>query len=285
MSKSVVLKQNQGFLSDLPLGTIIPWHRDMQIHPNSGNKYIPQLPAGWVKCDGRKLKDPESPFHGQVIPDLNGEGRFLRGAATSGELQDNQMQSHTHADAGHTHEDEGHGHSIEDPGHGHKAPTWNGQDGPYEVPRYGYSYDYDGAAPTTESTTGIEIEKGSAKILSSKADLGEPVAMDGSSLGERVGNETRPINMSVIWIMKVYSQYTCENSLCSQRNKSFSPSEEFLGHLNRGFCRTLTGPFLRDLLQAGNPSESRDRGGNACVPSNRWLITETPMPAIRVVVG
>ena len=68
MSKSVVIKQNQGFLSTLPIGSIIAWHRDLL----GENEYKPELPPGWVRCDGQILDDKESPFNGCQIPNLNG---------------------------------------------------------------------------------------------------------------------------------------------------------------------------------------------------------------------
>lgn len=54
----------------------------------SGEAYIiyktPQLPDGWVECDGSVLSDSDSPYDGETIPDLNGGNRFLRGNSTSG---------------------------------------------------------------------------------------------------------------------------------------------------------------------------------------------------------
>ncbi len=58
---------------------------------------IPALPGTWVECNGQVLNDPDSPFHGQTIDDLNGVSgprRFLRGAATSGGTGGGD--SHTH---------------------------------------------------------------------------------------------------------------------------------------------------------------------------------------------
>jgi hypothetical protein len=61
-----------------PVGTIKPWHKDMTGMPSN------MLTAFWVECNGQTLSDPESPFDGQVIPDLNGNNNFLRGNSTSG---------------------------------------------------------------------------------------------------------------------------------------------------------------------------------------------------------
>lgn len=72
-----------------PIGSIQAWHRDFA--------NTPALPAGWVQCDGQTLIDSESPYDGQVIPDLNGTGRFIRGtSATSGTDQASQNLQHFH---------------------------------------------------------------------------------------------------------------------------------------------------------------------------------------------
>ncbi len=77
-------------LSDpLPVGSIVGWQKS--------RANIPALPGTWVECNGQVLNDPESPFHGQTMDDLNGVSgprRFLRGATTSGDTGGNG--SHTH---------------------------------------------------------------------------------------------------------------------------------------------------------------------------------------------
>ena len=63
-----------------------------------------ELPFGWVECNGQTLDDEESPLNGKVIPNLNGQNRFLRGNSTSGStggsatvtLTVNQIPSHNH---------------------------------------------------------------------------------------------------------------------------------------------------------------------------------------------
>lgn len=58
-----------------PVGCVLAWFADL-----SG---VPELPEGYVACDGQVLNDPASPLHGVVIPDLNGDNAFLRGNDTS----------------------------------------------------------------------------------------------------------------------------------------------------------------------------------------------------------
>jgi hypothetical protein len=77
-----------------PLGSIMAWHKNLSSTPG--------LPDGWVECNGQTISDVLSPYNGVAVPDLNsnvssafggtsGGGRFLRGAATSGTMQADQM--------------------------------------------------------------------------------------------------------------------------------------------------------------------------------------------------
>ncbi len=147
-----------------PIGSIIAWHKDM-----SGT---PSLPYGWVECNGQTLNDPASPYHNQVIPNLNGDpngadspgldekaGMFLRGGTSSGVGQNDAFQ--------------GHRHSVT-----HDAVT----------------------SSTTQillSSSGTDLYLPDASIT-----IGDPTS-DGTNGTPRTANETRPKNMSVVWIMRV----------------------------------------------------------------------------------
>lgn len=72
-------------LNSVPIGTIMAWHKNL---PNT-----PSLKLGWAECNGQVLSDPQSPYHGQTLPNLNGEGRFLRGSNLSGTLQEMDWKS------------------------------------------------------------------------------------------------------------------------------------------------------------------------------------------------
>lgn len=67
------------------IGDIKPWHKNF----NGGAL---SLPWGWRAMDGTTISDSESPFNGATFEDLNGDARFLRGAATSGTEQADAMQ-------------------------------------------------------------------------------------------------------------------------------------------------------------------------------------------------
>ncbi len=146
-----------------PIGSIIPWHKSLNLSIT--------LPEQWVECNGQTISDTDSPFNGQAIPDLNGEGRFLRGGTTSGEYQEDQMQSHKHNDSGHQHQN-----SLPTGGAGSANP--------------GAAYNW--AAQTYYWSSDI-----------SYANLGDPTD-SGTGAGEpRHGDETRPKNMSVVWIIRI----------------------------------------------------------------------------------
>lgn len=77
--------------------TILSLDSDIMV---SGKVYIiyktPQLPDGWVECDGSVLSDSDSPYNGETIPDLNNADRFLRGNSTSGGTGGATSSSHKH---------------------------------------------------------------------------------------------------------------------------------------------------------------------------------------------
>jgi hypothetical protein len=75
----------ENFNSLVPVGSIVAWHKQMP-----GTK---TLPENWVECNGQVISDNASPLNNQATPNLNGEGRFLRGAAQSGVPQDQDWKS------------------------------------------------------------------------------------------------------------------------------------------------------------------------------------------------
>src|SRR5262249_47048630 len=70
--------------TQIPVGGIIAWHRDL---PG-----VPALPENYIECNGQEVTDSASPLYTQHVPDLNsqvyagGRGRYLRGGTTSGTL-------------------------------------------------------------------------------------------------------------------------------------------------------------------------------------------------------
>jgi hypothetical protein len=86
---SQVKTDNQNMMTvvsnSIPIGTIVAWHK------NIGG--TPALPTGWVECNGQTLSDSQSVYNGKAIPNLNGEGRFLRGSSSSGTTQEMDWKS------------------------------------------------------------------------------------------------------------------------------------------------------------------------------------------------
>ncbi len=92
----------------IPVGSVVAW---LSALPN-----VPSLPEGWVECNGQVLDDPESPFDGQLIPNLNGADgeaqRFLRGSTSSG--NDGGVETHRHGIPRGDHDSNGTGGSGDD---------------------------------------------------------------------------------------------------------------------------------------------------------------------------
>lgn len=156
-------------------------------------------PPGWLICDGAAVSRTQyaglfaviGVTHGAGdlvntfnVPDYR--GRFLRGV-DRGAARDPDRGARTAMNTGGNAGDNigsvqggqftSHNHGVNDPGHAHTAPTSTGTSGGYEVALTAYGYDYVGGAPTSPSTTGISIQANG-------------------------GNETRPVNANVNFIIK-----------------------------------------------------------------------------------
>ena len=125
----------------------------------------PSLPAGWLECNGQLCRIAGSPIIGEILPDLNTtKGKFLRGGTLSGIVTDDHATRAPRALAG-----SGGAHS-----HTYEARSDR------DTKKYGTS----SARKRTNPTT---------------ASVGEHT----HTLDIPWLNETRPKNMSVIWIMRV----------------------------------------------------------------------------------
>ena len=175
------LKEDNKWLTEMiqnfavaPIGTISAW----VTKPTKDGDETVNLPEGWVRCSGETIPEP-SVWAGQLTPNLNGEKRFLRGSPDSEmlKMEEDQMQDHKH-----TVSDPGHSHSYDD-----KYTNWAGHDeghkGPTESDKTHDRYDKSHASTSAKSPTGVTVQ--------------------GVSSG-RHGSETRPKNMNVIYIMRVW---------------------------------------------------------------------------------
>jgi hypothetical protein len=213
----------------VPIGSIIAWHKSF---PNS-----PPLPDGWVECNGQVLNDSNSVFDGQTIPNLHGAGHFLRGSSVSGVLQSDALRTHNHgagsyqaASAGnHTHPANTSVDNDDLGSHAHTASTIIASDGshthsitfsdptgtlnPIATLRVGAGTDDDvfhdtnaaGSHPHTATTTVSPEPLGAHNHLASTTitNAGNHTHSITGTSASSGDPETRPANMSIVWIMRV----------------------------------------------------------------------------------
>jgi hypothetical protein len=184
-----------------PIGSIEAFHKSMAA--------TPVLPWGWVECNGQVLADPESPYNGQTMPSLNATGKFLRGSTVSGTMQTEDVGGHTHT--GTTTADGNHNHS----GSTGSVNSTNGRLVPWDdnlasnkmdatntgqlinTPPGGGGLPWDGLGTVGNFITTID-----------QLDHTHAISADGThthtfTTNTNTGTETRPTNMSVVWIIRV----------------------------------------------------------------------------------
>ena len=153
----------------VPVGAIVAWHKTLGAST---------LPGSFVECSGQTINDMASPYNGLAIPDLNGSGRFLRGGTSSGALQDDAFQGHKHElNVGQTIHLLNRVHpsgTLELFGADQRACTGAGGCSS------GYFDEYVTVAPNIDNSP-------------SQGAHGAP----------RFATETRPRNMSVVWVMRI----------------------------------------------------------------------------------
>ncbi len=125
---------------------------------------VPSLPAGWVRCNGQTLSDSLSPLNGQVIPNLNTPKNPWN---SKGSFLRGSATSGLMEDD-----------SFQ--GHWHQSFVGN-------INTAGGSFERNGV---TASTSTIE-------------NLTQSPKSDGVNGTPRTASETRSVNMSVVWIMRV----------------------------------------------------------------------------------
>ena len=133
-----------------------------------------------MPCDGSLIN--KGPWTGGKTPDLNTEGRFLRGGSEEDvlELQEDQIQDHQHEDPGHTHGNDPHEHSYKS----------------HERDDFSYSCGSGCHAQHNEITR--KTESSQISINESKTNIG------GVMSTYRHGSETYPKNMKIVFIMRCW---------------------------------------------------------------------------------
>jgi len=166
-----------------PIGAIVGWTPRPAV-----DKANIDLPHGWVRCDGQVIPAP-STWAGTKTPDLNSERRFLRGGDDAHSLvfEDDTVQDHKHASLGHKHTDSGHSHNVWPKFYMVHHPGGKTKTAAKLQVGNNYAFTY-----TAENT-----EPGKANIQTGQANIGNPTS-------GRHGDETRPKNMGVVWIMRVF---------------------------------------------------------------------------------
>ncbi|MEM7032277.1 MAG: hypothetical protein AAF629_22190 [Chloroflexota bacterium] len=168
------LDHTHAIVPQLPIGTILAWHKDM-----AG---VPILLDDWAECNGQLVIDTDSPLHGQTLPNLNGswdgvnQGRFLRGHTTSGEMNDDATALPTNSFA--TNTTGNHTHSIK----------WDSHSGS------GFNGIF--ASPNENLVDGGVIETFADNTMTTTGDHNHVIDSGGDS-------ETSPANMTVVWIIKI----------------------------------------------------------------------------------
>ncbi len=152
-----------------PLGSIVAWYKNFK-------NISTVFPDGWVEMNGQVIDDAESPFHGEFVPNLNGEKRFLRGGTEAGVLEDDALQNHIHNFVG----------------------TRGTTEGPSvgNIPARSYA----------DSHNNLDREPGRFGPHQNEETHNHGFTPSGTisnpSSG-RTADETRPINMSVVWIIRI----------------------------------------------------------------------------------
>ena len=152
------------------------------------------IPSGWQRCDGSNIT--EGPFAGLKTPDLNGYRYFLRGG-------DDSTVTTTESDTVHDHT-----HDVNDPGHHHSTGS-DGEKNTYlPVAEWNKNVDtkpkYDSGCFETQgsgcTTWGYTTASDHSHTVHSAAS---GVSVGYVSSFYTPGNETRPKNMAVIYIMRI----------------------------------------------------------------------------------
>ena len=197
-AKNIIINSNSLKNTSAPVGTIVGYTGDMS---QENKDYLNQL--GWLFCDGRHLSKTEyKELYERIggawglsqttfdLPDL--QGVFLRGVSGDSNRDpeaNNRTSLHVGANEGNKvgsyQEDKFQGHKHKETSHSHKVP---GVANNKEDLAKGNNWGAPGKGSTETSTASCKIE--------------EPVKLDEVNGTPRYGQETRPKNVYVYWIIK-----------------------------------------------------------------------------------
>ena len=152
------------------------------------NTEIADLPDGWQRCDGSFIE--KGIWAGKRTPDLNGERRFLRGGPDKDvlTLENDQIEDHDHGCSAK---------SWSDP-HQHKLRAFD--EGYYMC---FCKDDYD--SKSRDLTKNVDNwDEYNHYTTSDTVNVHTTCDIGGVTNGAKSGSETRPKNMNVIYIIRIY---------------------------------------------------------------------------------
>merc|ERR1719334_933920 len=156
------------------------------------------LPEGWMLCDGSMIPiDSPSIWAGSRLPDLNKEKRFLRGADYEDQLkmEDDMMQDHKHKEGKHSHHTTVEVSSTVEVTDNYRTRYDNKHDNCHSNCANVW-----GAGELHTNTTTVDAVV-SVEVNNPSATCGSK-GIDTDDTDYRTGDETRPKNMNVQWIMR-----------------------------------------------------------------------------------
>jgi len=180
-------------LQELPIGSIISW---IVRADHDADTEIAHLPEGWQRCDGSLIET--GIWEGKLTPNLNGERRFLRGGLDADvlTLEDYQLEDHQHKDGGHSHPC-----SATSTADAHTHDQWTDDTdwgcGHSDNGHYCKGHDTDHYESGWNSWENLNIRT-SCSTTTHVSNIGH--VDDGANSG----GETRPKNMNVIFIIRIF---------------------------------------------------------------------------------
>jgi len=197
-----------------PIGTISAWVTKPSLETSDDEKVY--LPEGWVRCDGATIPKP-SIWAGQLTPDLNGGKKFLRGSSDSEMLtmedEKTKLPDHTHTDtssatatasatasasANATATASPHSHSYQDTylGNEHGCDMASGS--------HWCTKTIDRTTVKETVTVTVDTVMVDVTVDTVTVDVDIDVDIGGVENFDSFDDETRPTNMHVIYIMRVF---------------------------------------------------------------------------------
>ena len=145
-----------------------------------------EIPEGWQRCDGSPINNARSPFFGLNVPDLNGEGYFIRGSDdnNAATFQHDSFRSHSHTVTASGSQAE-HNHVV--------ATAASNRQENYTFPLASTSWD---RCYETRGYSCTDYESGVKKVAPA---VTVRVAVRGSG-----DEETRPKSMEAVYVMRIY---------------------------------------------------------------------------------